>query len=547
MARSTGTLAKVTGYTPRSSRRILPSAAASSWTLRRTLLSIALLLFATPANNTLAQQRTQHAEYATNPVIPGDHPDPTILRIGNTYWMASTSGDWVPSFSLYQSTNLHTWTPDGAIFPRPPAWAQGDFWAPELTTGPKGVYAFYAARKKNGPLCVAVAAAPRANGPYTDEGPLICQDDGSIDPSVVRDEHGRPFLIWKEDGNSISKPTIIWAQPLTTDLLHLTGTRFELIRNDPNTWEGAVVEGPYILRHKDWFYLFYAGNACCGVACHYAEGVARARRLTGPWEKDPANPIIGPNSAWKCPGHGTAVSTPAGKDYFLYHAYPAAASVYLGRESVLDAIDWTADGWPTVNSGNGPSGDAETNLPAVDEENFRSTQLDPEWKWPIGHRPDLHSGDGVLTIAAAGESQPIDVAHSAPSLDYEATVGIPQAADAASGLGLVGETTRELTLFRNGGAVLLESDDGPAHAVLARASVPATGTVWLRLSCRANHDATFSYSTDKQHWVPLSENLPPGKMLAWDHGLRISLVAQGASGTHARFVSFSLKSLPVTP
>lgn len=509
----------------------------------RTLTSVLLTLLVLSANVLVNADATSQAGPVANPVIPGDHPDPTILRIGRTYWMASTSGDWVPSFSLFRSPDLDHWSPAGAVFPQPPAWASGDFWAPELTSGPNGVYVFYAARKKNGPLCVAVAAAPRADGPYVDHGPLICQSDGSIDPSVVRDESDHPFLIWKEDGNSIGKPTVIWGQPLTRDLLRLSGTPFELIRNDPNTWEGGVVEGPYILRHKGWFYLFYAGNACCGVSCHYAEGVARARRLTGPWAKDPANPIIRPNSEWLCPGHGTGVTTPSGKDYFLYHAYPAAASVYVGRESVLDPIEWT-DGWPTINHGTGPSGDAEADLRPVDHENFDSRQLDAEWKWPIGHQPVFHTGDGVLSIAGAGDDKPMYLAHSAPSLDYEASVGVPESADTASGLGLVSDTRRAITLFRKQSQILLIRKERATDHVLTHATVPASGTVWLRISAQANHDAAFSYSTDRQHWIPLNQKLQPGGMLAWDHGLRISLVAKGAAGTYARFVSFSLRSLP---
>ena len=138
----------------------------------------------------------------------------------------------------------------------------------------------------------------------------------------------------RKDANSIGKPTPIFAQPLTEDLLHLTGEKVELIRNDPAGWEGGVVEGPYILRHGDHFYLFYAGNACCGRDCKYAEGVARSTTLLGPWEKDPANPIILPNGAWKCPGHGTAVEDAAGHTYFIYHAYPTAGTIYLGRESL---------------------------------------------------------------------------------------------------------------------------------------------------------------------------------------------------------------------
>lgn len=87
-----------------------------------------------------------------------------------------------------------------------------------------------------------------------------------------------------------------------------------------------------------------------------AESVARAEHLLGPWTKDPGNPVITANEVWRCPGHGTAVQTPAGQDLFIYHAYPASGTVYLGRESIIDWITWSADGWPVVNRGRGAGG-----------------------------------------------------------------------------------------------------------------------------------------------------------------------------------------------
>jgi len=154
----------------------------------------------------------------SNPILPGDHPDPTIIRVGKTYWTTSTSGDWAPEFALYRSTDLHHWTAAGAVFPHTPAWAQGSFWAPELVSDGGRVLVYYVARKRGGPLCVAVATAANPAGPYEDHGPILCEADGSIDPAFVRDEMGKPFLIWKEDGNSQGKPTPIWAQPLTGGL-----------------------------------------------------------------------------------------------------------------------------------------------------------------------------------------------------------------------------------------------------------------------------------------------------------------------------------------
>jgi xylan 1,4-beta-xylosidase len=322
--------------------------------MRTDLLSLALgiSLFGLFPDGS-AQKGTEPAW--TNPVLAGDHPDPSVIRVGAEFWSTNTSGERSPQFPLFRSRDLVHWSAAGAVFQEKPRWAKGSFWAPELIADKGRYLVYYAARKIDGPLCVAVATASAPQGPYLDRGPLVCQDDGSIDAAFIRDEKGSPYLIWKEDGNSIHRPTPIWAQPLSDDLVHLKGNKTLLIINEPSSWEGGVVEGPYILRHKERFYLFYAGNACCGVDCHYAEGVARADRLLGPWEKDPANPIIAHNDEWKCPGHGSIVQDREGRDYLLYHAYPQKGSVNIGREGLLDRILWGADGWPTVNGGRGPS------------------------------------------------------------------------------------------------------------------------------------------------------------------------------------------------
>src|SRR5581483_3632265 len=99
--------------------------------------------------------------------------------------------------------------------------------------------------------------------------------------------------------------------------------------------------------------MLYAGGACCGRGCNYAVGVARAKNLLGPWEKDKANPIVASNADWKCPGHGTAVAGPDG-DYFLYHAYPQRGFTPIGREAVIDRITWK-NNWPVIDQGHGPA------------------------------------------------------------------------------------------------------------------------------------------------------------------------------------------------
>ncbi|MDQ6652744.1 MAG: glycoside hydrolase family 43 protein, partial [Acidobacteriota bacterium] len=272
-----------------------------------------------------------------NPVLSGDFPDPSVIRVGKDFWATATSSEWGPQFPLLHSRDLVNWRIAGVVFSKRPAWAVGNFWAPEISEDRGRYFVYYVGRKQNGPLCVAVAVAALPSGPYKDRGPLICQEVGSIDPFPARDEQGRRYLIWKEDGNSVGKPTPLWAQPLSEDGTKLEGQKTEILRNT-EPWEAQLVEGPAILRRNGWFYLFYSGNACCGRECNYALGVARSRKLLGPWEKNPLNPILAGSEQWKCPGHGTIVSDARGHDYLLYHAYQSKDFVYVGRQGLLDEV-----------------------------------------------------------------------------------------------------------------------------------------------------------------------------------------------------------------
>jgi beta-xylosidase len=294
-----------------------------------------------------------------NPVVPGDFPDPSATRVGNEFWATSTSTSLAPGFPLLRSTDLLHWEPAGSIFTRPPVWARDSLWAPELVVDQAGVRVYYTARDRIGRLCVAVAAAPAPQGPYTDHGPLVCQPTGSIDPSHVRDAAGRPYLVWKEDGNAVGRPSRIWIRRLRANGLGLIGPRRELLRN-ADRWEGSVVEAPEIVAHGPWLYLFYSGNSY-GPApeCRYALGVARATSIFGPWQRDPANPILRSNLRWGCPGHASPVSDGAGRLFLLYHAYSTRSDPLAPRQALLDVVTWDAAGWPSVNGGRGPSTSAD--------------------------------------------------------------------------------------------------------------------------------------------------------------------------------------------
>ncbi|MDQ3742905.1 MAG: family 43 glycosylhydrolase [Acidobacteriota bacterium] len=497
-----------------------------------------------------------------NPVVAGDYPDPSVARAGDVYWAATTTGDWAPHFALLRSRDLVNWEKVGYVFQTRPAWAKGDFWAPEVVNDGGRFLVFYAARRDEGPrkrgtLCVAVATAYAPAGPYTDHGPLVCEIPerggvGSIDPAFVRDERGRPFLVWKADGNDARpmQPTSIYAQPLSDDGTRLRGKRKEILRNDA-TWEGIAIEGSFILRRGGWFYHFYSGNACCGRACNYALGVARSRHLLGPWEKDARNPVIAANRDWQCPGHGSIVETPDGRDFLLYHSYRQRRDTFsVGREAVLDEVKWGADGWPVVDEGRGPSSVAPAPLGVAGRaegeffDGFNDARLGPEWQWPIDSvqtaRVEVAGGGRLLleplkplesAKARANSFTGALVARRTTAGDYTATASVVargMSGEARAGIAAYGWRESAAGVAFGGGKVTVWRREGKDERVLASADAPQSEVIYLRMTAEGGERYRFAFSANGREWTELGGAVEGGYI----ESARVALTAAGGA---ARF------------
>jgi xylan 1,4-beta-xylosidase len=494
----------------------------------------------------------------TNPVMPGDFPDPSVIRVGSDYWATATTSQWAPIFPLLHSTDLVNWELRGAVFQTPPSWSAGSYWAPEITQDTGRFFVYYTARKKEGPLCVAVADADRPQGPYTDRGPLVCQDAGSIDAAAIRDENGRRYLVWKEDGNSRKLPTPLWAQPLSDDGLRLIGEKSEILRNEA-PWEAHLIEGPYLLRRGDWFYMFYSADACCGRRCNYKLGVARARKLLGPWERYPANPILAGTDRWKCPGHGTVVQDQAGRTFLLYHAYEASTFEFVGRQALLDELTWNADGWPAINAGKGPSVSAPSPASigqrgaagAIDDD-FTRAAIDPGWQWPWDQTraPGIEPGQGGWLRLTIGTGSTAVAARPTRGASYLATTVVDVASlapGARAGLAAFGNRDNVLAVSveRTGTekpgditTVVWQAQKGERRT-LATVQMPGTQLLHLRLSAQDRTRFEFAVSPDGRAWKTVGgaqgEYLPP-----WDLAVRVALILSGQPGSSARFGTFTL-------
>jgi hypothetical protein len=211
---------------------------------------------------------------------------------------------------------------------------------------------------------------------------------------------------------------------------------------------------------------------------------------------------------------------------------------------VLDAIDWDSAGWPTINSGQGPSGGllhgdaSDAQKPFVDD--FRQPILDPEWKWPIAHAPIFHTGNGYLVLESSADELPACLGRSVMASGYVATVGVNISGGAEAGLGLIGDAETRLVLSTSGNRLELSRVTSKSQEKLWQMELGTPAVVWLRMSSTGNAQATFSYSLDQKQWTMAKEAVSLAGLPPWDHGLRVGLVANGPKGTRASFVDFSL-------
>jgi beta-xylosidase len=511
--------------------------------MNRSHLLLAFLMVAASANG----------ETYKNPVMPGDFPDPSIIRVGNEFWATATSSEWGPQFPLLHSTNLVDWELVGSVFEHRPDWAVANFWAPEISEYHGNYYVYYVGRKKGGPLAVAVAMAEKPSGPFKDYGPLVAQPDGSIDPVPVTNENDERYLVWKEDGNSRRQPTIIWAQQLTPDGLKLVGEPKEILRNDA-PWEGAVVEGPFILHRGEWFYLFYSGSGCCGRDCNYALGVARAQRLLGPWEKCSANPILAGNANWKCPGHGSIVQDVNERFWLLYHAYSARNFTYTGREALLDEVKFGTNGWPTINDGKGPSAEATAppevtqHFPPSLKDTFAEPALSPGWEWPQDNEPIYRLGNSGLELsprpAFATNLLGAILSKRTVSGNYLATavVDISQAkAGNFVGIAVIGDAANAVGLAVGDGKLMLWRVQKGVHQKIVSVDALKGEQLHLRVSATGGRLFQFAASADGQTWTPVGEPQTGDHLPPWDRGIRVGLTVGGTREAVGRFLSFELR------
>lgn len=302
-----------------------------------------------------------------NPVRTGMFPDPSIVRVGEDYYMVNSSFIFFPSIPVSHSKDLVHWKIIGHAVTNP-EWAALDnleggrgFWAPDISYH-DGKFFVTATYRLNDTGTVYrkqfIMSSEKPEGPYSE--PAIIDEDG-IDPSIFVDDDGRKYMLLNRGARIFELNRECTKQISQAELLFYGDNK-------------RAPEGPHLLKKDGYYYLFEAEG---GTGPGHRITVSRSRTLKGVYEPCPYNPIMrqwDEGAAIQRCGHGKPVMTQNGQWYMVYLCGRMIDGKYsiLGRETALDPITWTADGWPVVNGLKGPSNlNLLPDLLRQDEEDFR--------------------------------------------------------------------------------------------------------------------------------------------------------------------------------
>ncbi len=422
-----------------------------------------------------------HSTYDNQtPVIAGFHPDPSICRRGDDYYLATSSFEYFPGVPLFHSRDLVTWEQIGNVLDRPGQLPPGaddasrGIYAPTLRFH-DGRFWLITTNVSQGAGHLLVTATDPA-GPWSD--PVHLDGTAGIDPDIAWDETGQCYVTWHSDDPS----GIVQARADPE-----TGTLLEPPRA---LWSGtglAWPEGPHLYHRDGWWYLLIAEG---GTGRGHSVSIARSRDITGPFQGAPGNPVLSHRSTThpvQNTGHADLVERPDGSWAAVYLGVrPRGTTPQFhvnGRETFLAAVDWH-DGWPVFH-------ESRIAVPATDHsfaDDLRSPRLHPRWVSPGSAPADLveRGGPGpARLLATPGPRDLLAVRTRDDTWTFEATVTLTHG---EFRLLLRLDDRHWCALGATPGTVTARLRIGPAEVVLATATVADSGPTTLRLSSRPPSD-----------------------------------------------------------
>ncbi|MEM7625151.1 MAG: glycoside hydrolase family 43 protein [Planctomycetota bacterium] len=296
-----------------------------------------------------------------NPILSGFNPDPSILRVGDDFYIATSTFEWFPGVQVHHSRDLVNWR----LLTRPlDRVSQLDMrgignscgvWAPCLSydEDAQRFYLIYTIVRSRGHFKDTpnfLVTAESIHGPWSE--PTYLNASG-FDPSLFHDDDGRKWLVnmvWDPRGG---------VHPFAGILLQeYNAAAGRLVGPVKNIFQGTalqLVEGPHLYKRSGWYYLLTAEG---GTMHEHAVTLARSRSIDGPYEVHPQNPVLTADGhdelELRKAGHASLVETQDGRWYMAHlcgRPVPPSGRCILGRETALQEVRWDDDGWLRLTAG----------------------------------------------------------------------------------------------------------------------------------------------------------------------------------------------------
>lgn len=492
---------------------------------------------------------SQESSFFNNPVICGDMADPSVIRVGDTYYATATSSEWAPFYPVFISKDMVNWEQTGHIFDEQPEWTSNSFWAPELYYHNDTMYCYYTARRKTDNISyIGVASSEGTSLLFKDHGPIVELGTEAID-AFVFDDDGQLYLTWKAYGLD-QRPIELLGSRLSVDGLRLEGEPFSLLKDD----EGIGMEGQHHFKKGDYYYILYSAKSCCGPSSDYDVRVARSKHFRGPYEKYEGNPVLsGGEGDYISVGHGTAVETPDGRYFYLSHGYQTGDAFFLGRQPVLHELEMTDNDWVRFKTGKQAvdrqpvpfEGSVQKKVSDF-KDDFSGETLKVDWTWnyPFAEIDvTLNDGELILTgrpIAGNEHGTALCLRPQATHYSYQAKVS--NINDSFKGLTMYGDNKNLMAIGIKGGRVELKSVREDLETVLFQ-TAPEEKISYFRIDVERGCFLTFSYSGDGESWTSVNDTpLDAAFLVRWDRVARPGLIHIGEAEVPAVIDYFVLEN-----
>ncbi|WP_243900233.1 glycoside hydrolase family 43 protein [Hymenobacter defluvii] len=462
-----------------------------------------------------------------NPVLYADYSDPDAIRVGEDYYLVSSSFNSVPGLQILHSKDLVNWTLVSAVFgeQQPAERFQkpqhgGGVWAPAIRYH-KGLYYIY---YPDPDLGIFVTRAQHPAGPW--EPPILVKEaKGWIDPCPLWDDNGRAYLVHAFAGSRAGFKSVLAVSEMSADGLQLLGD--EVLVFDGHT-KHPTLEGPKFYKRNGYYYIFAPGG---GVTPGW-QVVMRSKNVFGPYEDRIV--LAQGNTTINGPHQGAWVDTNTGQDWFLHFQDQGA----YGRVVHLQPMRWQND-WPII--GDDPDGDGTGQpvlthkkpaikgkaqplaTPATSDE-FDAPELGLQWQWhanpqdgwafPMPAQSQLR----LYTVPVPADFKnfwqvPNLLLQKLPAETFTTTTKVtftPRLEGEKVGLVMMGldyaylSLTNENGQLRVGQAVCRNADKlTPETTAAPVATLPTGQPMYLRVAVRSGAKCQFSYSTDGTTFQPV--------------------------------------------